>query len=136
MFQYSNIYPTRFNVTQFILSGNCSTCFAWYHHPSSGAHTTVSTASDICHIVTATCRYRGRVGTLNVKNISSEFSKQCLNRSTKYVQYCRLFEACWYSASNSNFLNTSLYLGTYFTKLNASCVCDFAIREICNRITI
>ena len=32
-------------------------------HPSSGAHTTVSTASGICHTVTAICRYRGRVGT-------------------------------------------------------------------------
>src|SRR5215475_2443172 len=45
------------------LSGNCSTCFEWYFHPSSGAHTTVSTASGICHTVTAICRYRGRVGT-------------------------------------------------------------------------
>ena len=33
------------------------------NHPSSGAHTTVSTASGICHTVTAICRYRGRVGT-------------------------------------------------------------------------
>jgi hypothetical protein len=33
------------NVTHFILSGNCSTCFGWYNHPSSGAQTTVSTAS-------------------------------------------------------------------------------------------
>ena len=40
------------------LSGNCSTCFGWYHHPSSGAQTTVSTASGICHTVTAICRYR------------------------------------------------------------------------------
>jgi hypothetical protein len=55
--------PTRCNVTQFILSGNCSTCFGWYHHPSSEAKTTVSTASGICHTVTAICRYRGRVGT-------------------------------------------------------------------------
>jgi membrane associated rhomboid family serine protease len=47
----------------FILSGNCSTCFGWYFHPSSGAHSTVSTASGICHTVTAICRYRGRVGT-------------------------------------------------------------------------
>jgi len=31
------------------ISGNCCTCFGWYLHPSSGAHTTVST-------VTATCR--------------------------------------------------------------------------------
>ena len=60
---YSDIYPTRCNFTQFILSGNCSTCFVWYLHPSSGAQTTVSTASGICHTVTAICRYRGRVGT-------------------------------------------------------------------------
>jgi hypothetical protein len=45
------------------LTGNCSTCFGWYHQPSSGAQTTVSTASGICHTVTATCRCRGRVGT-------------------------------------------------------------------------
>ena len=57
---YSSIFPTRCNVTQFILSGNCSTCFGWYLHPSSGAQTPVSTASVICHTVTATCRYNGR----------------------------------------------------------------------------
>jgi hypothetical protein len=45
------------------ISGNCSICFGWYFHPSSGAHTTVSTASGICHTVTAICRYRGKVGT-------------------------------------------------------------------------
>ena len=45
------------------ISGNCSTCFGWYFHPSSGAHATASTASGICHTVTAICRYRGRVGT-------------------------------------------------------------------------
>jgi hypothetical protein len=39
-----------------------STRFGWYFHPSSVAQTTVSTASGICHTVTATCRYRGRVG--------------------------------------------------------------------------
>jgi hypothetical protein len=43
-------------LTQFILSGNCCTCFGWYLHPSSAVHTTVSTASGICHTVTATCR--------------------------------------------------------------------------------
>ena len=64
---YSNIYPTRCNFTQFILSGNCSTCFGWYIHPSSVAQTTVSTASGNCHTVTAICCYRGRGGTgLNV----------------------------------------------------------------------
>jgi hypothetical protein len=40
-----------------LISGNCSTCFGWYFHPSSGAHTTVFTASGICHTVTAICRY-------------------------------------------------------------------------------
>jgi hypothetical protein len=60
---YFNICPTRCNITQFILSGNCSTCFGRYFHPSLGANTTVSTASSICHAVTVICRYRGRVGT-------------------------------------------------------------------------
>jgi hypothetical protein len=45
------------------IPGNCSTCFGWYFHPSSGAPTTVSTASGSCHTVTAICRDRGRVGT-------------------------------------------------------------------------
>jgi hypothetical protein len=36
---YSNIYPTKCNFTQFILSGNCSVCFGWYLHPSLGAQT-------------------------------------------------------------------------------------------------
>jgi hypothetical protein len=58
--KYSNIHPTRCNVTQFILSGNCSTCFGWYHHPLSGGRTTVSTASGIYQTVTTTCRYSGR----------------------------------------------------------------------------
>jgi len=43
------------------ISGNCSTCFRWYHHPPSGAHTTVSTASGICETGTATCRYHWQV---------------------------------------------------------------------------
>jgi len=60
---YSNIYPTRCNVTQFILFGICSTYFGWYHHSSSGGQTTVFAASDICHTVTATCPYRRGVGT-------------------------------------------------------------------------
>jgi hypothetical protein len=51
------------NVTQFILSGNCSTCFGRYHHPSSEAHTTVSTASGVCYTVIAVCCYPERVGT-------------------------------------------------------------------------
>jgi len=41
-----NKYPTRCNYTQLILSVNCSTCFGWFLHPSSGTQITVSTASD------------------------------------------------------------------------------------------
>jgi hypothetical protein len=48
------------------VSRNCSTCFGQYHHPSSEAQTTISTAFDICYTVTATCRYRGGVGTPGV----------------------------------------------------------------------
>jgi hypothetical protein len=33
------------HVTEFILSDNCSACFGRYYHPSSGAQTTVTTAS-------------------------------------------------------------------------------------------
>jgi hypothetical protein len=39
------------HVTEFILSDNCSTCFGRYHHPSSGAQTTVTTASNNSYTV-------------------------------------------------------------------------------------
>jgi len=44
-------------------SWNWFECARHHHHPSSGAQTTVSTASGICHTVTATCRSRGRIET-------------------------------------------------------------------------
>jgi hypothetical protein len=62
IFQYMYIHQDATLHSLFIF-GNCSTCFGWYFHPSSGAHTTVSSASGICHNVTVICRYRGRVGT-------------------------------------------------------------------------
>jgi hypothetical protein len=37
MVNYSNICPTSCNVTQFILSGTCSTSFEWYYNTSSRA---------------------------------------------------------------------------------------------------
>jgi len=40
-----NKCPTRCNYAQFILSVNCSTCFEWFLHPSSGTQITVSTAT-------------------------------------------------------------------------------------------
>ena len=62
IFQYTCISKKMQRYSLFI-SGICSTCFGWYIHPSSGAHTTVSTASGIGHTVTVICRYRTRVGT-------------------------------------------------------------------------
>ena len=56
------IYIQQDTLHSLFISGNCSTCFGLYFHSSSGAHTTISTASGICHTVTAICRYRGRVG--------------------------------------------------------------------------
>ena len=59
-FQYISNKMQHYTV--YLYLENCSTCFGWYHYPSSGAHTTVSTASGICHTATAIRRYRGRVG--------------------------------------------------------------------------
>jgi len=69
---------------------NCSTCFGWYLHPSSGAHTTVSTASCICHTVTATCRYRGRVVEDSNKHIIEETVRQ-LGYLPERLQYVYLY---------------------------------------------
>jgi len=41
---------------------NCSACFGWYLHPSSGAHVTVITASGTGQAVFATFRCHGGVG--------------------------------------------------------------------------
>ena len=59
----SSLTPTRVENTTFLLIyfqqdatlhslflENCSTCFGWYLHPSSGAHTTVFTAPYWKHI--------------------------------------------------------------------------------------
>ena len=60
-------------------------------HPSSGAHTTVSTASGICHTVTAICRYRGRAGIhLQYFHDSSKGMT-----STRCCRYICLRSLCW-----------------------------------------
>ena len=56
--------------------------FQVYHHPSSGAQTTVSTASGICHTVIATCRYRGTVGTGLSVRTSPQHTQPISNSST------------------------------------------------------
>ena len=49
--------------TVYYISVNCSTCFGWLLHPSSGAHITVITESGTGQTVSATFRCRGEVGT-------------------------------------------------------------------------
>ena len=61
-YKYSNIYPTRCNVTQYIFLETAL-------HVSGGTpnhhneRKQLSAASGICHTVTAISCYRGRVGT-------------------------------------------------------------------------
>jgi hypothetical protein len=43
----SIIFQQGATIYSLFISVNCSTCFGWYLHPLSGAHITVSTASDI-----------------------------------------------------------------------------------------
>jgi hypothetical protein len=70
-------YPTRCNVTQFILYGNCSTYFWWYPHLPSGAQTNVSTASGICQTVTV----------WQVQQVVTEFCE---------TNWCWIFSTSWY----------------------------------------
>jgi hypothetical protein len=79
------------------ISGNCSTCFGWYFHPSSGAHTTVCTASGICHTVTAICRYQLEpvwvcCGWRAHCAVFSEFSRAAVAVSrTQHYAHCAVF---------------------------------------------
>ena len=62
--KYILVYiPQDATLHSLFISGNCSTCFGWYLHPSSGARMTVITASGTAQTVSATFRYRGGVGT-------------------------------------------------------------------------
>ena len=72
------------------ISANYSTCFGWYLHPSSGAHTTVSTASDTCQTVTATYRYRGRFGTETALHVSGGISTHHQEHTQLYLQHLEL----------------------------------------------
>jgi hypothetical protein len=40
---------------------NCSTRFGWYHHPSSGTQTIVSTTSAVCHTVMERVKFTDKV---------------------------------------------------------------------------
>ena len=63
LYSFWHISNKMQHYTVYLFLKNCSTCFAWYLHPSSGAHTTVFTVSGTWQTVTATCRYCGRVCT-------------------------------------------------------------------------
>jgi hypothetical protein len=87
------------------ISGNCCTYFGWYFHPSSRAHTTVSTASGICHTVTAICHYRGRVGTglsvLWVACATHSTLKPDRRREKQNTQYGMLAAIRWEQSTSS-----------------------------------
>ena len=63
------------------ISGNCSTYFGWYLHPSSGAHTTVSTASGTCQTVTATSHYSSISSTTAAGSSNGLTSTRCCRYS-------------------------------------------------------
>jgi hypothetical protein len=70
------------------MSGNCSTYFGWYLHPSSGAHTTVSTESGICHTV---------VGSSNSSTIAAGSSNSVTN--TRCRRYSCMRSWWWVGVS-------------------------------------
>jgi len=47
-FWYTRISNKMQPNTIYLFLENCSTCFGWYIHPPSGAHTTVFTVSGTC----------------------------------------------------------------------------------------
>jgi hypothetical protein len=106
---YSYIQQNATSHSLFI-SGNCSICFMWYFHPSSGAHTTLSTESGICHTVTAICRYRGRVGT----SLSVLWVAHATHSTLKPVPYTYLGLLNRNLKGNINVLGSSL---SWTTKL-------------------
>jgi hypothetical protein len=76
--------------TVYLFLENCSTCFGWYIHPSSGAHTTVFTVYGTYQTVTATCRYCGtglsEVWELYFFGTVADLSTSVSN-STKTIQF-------------------------------------------------
>jgi hypothetical protein len=90
------------------ISVNCSTRFRWYFHPSSGAHTTVFTASVICHTVTAICHYRGRVGTgSNSSTIAADTSDGVTN--TRCCRYSCMRSWWWVEVPPETFREVSRF---------------------------
>ena len=68
------------------ISVNCSACFGWYLHPSSGAQITASTVFGINETVTATCRERDWMGTTAL-HVSGGISTHHQELVSLYLQY-------------------------------------------------
>jgi hypothetical protein len=87
------IYIQQKSKLQFVIFGDCYACFGWYFHPTSGAHTTISTTSGICHTVTAICSYRGGVGTCNSSTIAADSNDGVTN--TRCCRYSCMRSWWW-----------------------------------------
>ena len=83
--------------TVYLFLESCPTCYGWYLHPSSGAHTTVFTVSGTFQTVTATCRYCGTglsvVCELHCFGAVADASGMCIYSSLKYV-CAKMFRKC------------------------------------------
>ena len=114
LFQYISNKMQRYTVYLYLeaalhVSGVTST------HPS-GARTTVSTASGICHTVTATCHYRGRVGT------SFQLFHEQIN----------LYALLMMSGSNTQNTQSSFQIQINYVKLH---IVGYILKYICNALT-
>jgi hypothetical protein len=127
--EFSNIYSTRCNVTQVNLSGNCSTCFGWYHHPSSGAQTTVSTASGICHTVTAACRYIGVMLTTHFPS-SPEAKNEWGYTTTASMCLFYLHRGLPKGPIPSGFPTQTLHTSTYLLPKHVECRSQFIFPDM------
>jgi len=76
------------------ISVNCSTCFGWWLHPSSGVHITVITASGTGQTVSATFRCCGVVGTGSNYSTRAEVSRDGLT-STRCCDYSYMYSWWW-----------------------------------------
>jgi len=88
---YTNKCPTRCNYTPFILTVNCSTCFEWFLHPSSGAQITASIASSISQplllpvAIVEEMRHKKKVFQSHSRNPELEYDANFISYTYKWV---------------------------------------------------
>ena len=97
IFRYISNNMQRYTAHLFL--ENCSTYIGWYLHPSSGAHTTLSTASGTCQTVTATCRYRGRGGTATIIRSTLNCIYSIWHLSNRYCYLSLSWKSCNFSSN-------------------------------------